>query len=124
MIIGKGVVDGHVFKEPPDVLVKEAFDFLEVELRIYEYGANVGLNNVRKRLLDLISISRAPFIHAGKYLGRLLGICPIIASPFSLSLCFFDFSNIFSILMFNDGAIGSQVLVEAELDRQCRQKFV
>lgn len=30
VVIGEGVVDGHVFEEPADVLVEEAFDFCEI----------------------------------------------------------------------------------------------
>lgn len=46
MVVGKGVVDGHVFEEPSDVGVEEAFDFFVVEFGVDENGADVGLDYV------------------------------------------------------------------------------
>ena len=51
MIVGKSVIDIHVFEEPFYMLVKEAFDFAVVELRVNEESADVGLHNVRKSLI-------------------------------------------------------------------------
>ena len=36
--IRKGIVDAHVFEEPPDVAMEETLDLLIVEFRIDEYG--------------------------------------------------------------------------------------
>ena len=47
MIVGKGVVDGHVFEKPSDVGVEEALDFFVVEFRVHEEGADVGFDYVR-----------------------------------------------------------------------------
>lgn len=46
MVVGKGVVDGHVFEEPADVGVEEALDFCVVELGVDEDGADVGFDYV------------------------------------------------------------------------------
>lgn len=46
MIVGKGVVDGHVFEEPSDVGVEEALNFSVVELGVDKNGADVGLDHV------------------------------------------------------------------------------
>lgn len=50
MIVGKSVVDSHVFEEIADVLLKEPFHFPKVKLRINEDSPNVRLNYVRKAL--------------------------------------------------------------------------
>lgn len=46
VVVGKGVVDGHVFEEPSDVAVEEAFDFFVVEFGVDEDGADIGLDYV------------------------------------------------------------------------------
>ena len=46
MVVGKGVVDGHVFEKPADVVVEEALDFSVVELGVDEDGADVGFDDV------------------------------------------------------------------------------
>lgn len=56
MIVGKGIVDRHVFKEPPDVSVEEALDFLVIELRVDEHGADVSFRYVREVLQLYVSI--------------------------------------------------------------------
>lgn len=44
--VGKGVVDAHVFEEPADVGLEEAFDLLEVEFGVDEDGADVRLYDI------------------------------------------------------------------------------
>ncbi len=46
VVVGKGVVDGHIFEEPSDVGVEEAFDFFVVEFGVDENGADVGLDYI------------------------------------------------------------------------------
>jgi len=43
MAVGKGIVDGHVFEEPANMGLEEAFDFFEVELGVDEDGTDVRL---------------------------------------------------------------------------------
>lgn len=50
MVVGEGVVDGHVFEEPADVGVEEAFDFFVVELGVDEDGADVSFDYVGQAL--------------------------------------------------------------------------
>ena len=50
MIVGEGVVDGHVFEEPFDVRVEEALDFVVVEFGVDEDGADIGFDDVGKAL--------------------------------------------------------------------------
>lgn len=50
MAVSEGVVNAHVFKEPADVNVKEAFYFCKVELGIYEDGTDVGFDYVGEAL--------------------------------------------------------------------------
>ena len=47
VVVGKSVVNSHVFEEALDVLIKEALDFAVVEVRIDEDRSNVGFENVR-----------------------------------------------------------------------------
>ena len=56
MIVGEGIVDRHVFKEPTDVSVEEALDFLVIELRVDEHGADVSFRYVREVLQLYVSI--------------------------------------------------------------------
>lgn len=53
VMVGKSIVNGHVFEEPTDVLVKETLDFCEVEFRVDEDGAKIGFYNVRKTLAQV-----------------------------------------------------------------------
>lgn len=57
VVIGEGVVDGHVFEEPADVLVEEAFDFCEVVFRVDEDGADVGFDDVGESLIFQVSVN-------------------------------------------------------------------
>ena len=57
MVVCEGVVDGHVFEEPADMLVEEAFDFCEVVLRVDEDGADVGFHDVGESLVSRVSIN-------------------------------------------------------------------
>lgn len=61
MIVGEFVVDGHVFEEPADVVVEEALDFFEVELRVYENSTNVRFDNVGKGLVGLLALTYTKF---------------------------------------------------------------
>lgn len=47
MVIGKGIVDTHVLKEPFDVLLEEPLNFQVIEFRINKHRTNVGFNHVR-----------------------------------------------------------------------------
>lgn len=60
MVVCEGVVDGHVFEEPSDVLVEEAFDFCEIVFRVDEDGTDVGFDDVGESLLSQISIDTQP----------------------------------------------------------------
>ena len=51
MVVGKGVVDGHVFEVPADVLVEEGGDYGEGEGGVDEDGAEVGFDDVREALI-------------------------------------------------------------------------
>lgn len=57
VVVREGVVNGHVFEEPSDVLVEEAFDFCEIVFRVDEDGADVGFDNVRESLVSPVSIN-------------------------------------------------------------------
>ena len=50
VVIGKGIVDAHILKEPSDVVIKETLNFFEVELRVDEYCPNVSFNYIGKAL--------------------------------------------------------------------------
>lgn len=50
MVIGKGIVDGHILKEPLDMGIKETLDFFKVELRVNEDCPNVSFNYIGKAL--------------------------------------------------------------------------
>lgn len=50
MGVCKGVINAHVFEEPLDVRVKEAFDLTVVELGIDKHGTEVGLDDVGETL--------------------------------------------------------------------------
>lgn len=43
MAVGKGIVDSHVFEEPANMGLEEAFDLLEIELGVNKDGTDVGL---------------------------------------------------------------------------------
>ena len=53
MIVGKSVIDIHIFKEPPNVVLKEAFDLVIVVFGVDEDRSDEGLDNVRKALKDI-----------------------------------------------------------------------
>ena len=55
MVVGKGVIDSHVLKEPSDVLVEEALDFSIIEFRINEEGANIRLHDIRQSLRVILA---------------------------------------------------------------------
>ena len=50
MAVGESVVNGHVFEVMTNMGFEKAFDFGEVEFRIYEDGTNVGFDDVGKTL--------------------------------------------------------------------------
>lgn len=50
MVIGKGIVDAHILKEPSDVVIKETLNFFEVEFRVYENCPNVSFNYIGEAL--------------------------------------------------------------------------
>ena len=50
VVVGKGVVDGHVFEVPADVGVEEGGYDGEGEVGVDEDGAEVGFNDVREAL--------------------------------------------------------------------------
>jgi hypothetical protein len=37
VVVGKGIINTHILKEPADVAVKEPLDFLEIELGVDKY---------------------------------------------------------------------------------------
>ena len=41
MVVCKGVIDRHVLEKNLYVLIKEALNLIEVEVRIYEYSSNI-----------------------------------------------------------------------------------
>lgn len=47
MVIGKSIVNRHVFKVPADVGFEEFLDLVEVEFRIHKESAKVGLDDIR-----------------------------------------------------------------------------
>lgn len=53
MVVGEGVVDGHVVEEGQQMRVEEALDFSVVEAAIDEDGAEVGLDYIRKTLYEV-----------------------------------------------------------------------
>lgn len=55
VIVGKCVVDAHVFKVMSNVGFEKSFDFFEVEFRIDKYGANIGFDYVGKALQRFVS---------------------------------------------------------------------
>ena len=57
MIVGEFVIDGHILKEPADMVVEKALHFFEVELRVYENSTNVRFDDVRKSLMGLLALS-------------------------------------------------------------------
>lgn len=56
VVVREGVVDGHVFEEPSDVLVEEAFNFCEIVFRVDEDGTDVGFDDVGESLISSVSI--------------------------------------------------------------------
>ncbi len=80
MVVGKSIVNSHIFEEALDVLVKEALHFAVVEVRVDENRANVGFENIRQAL----NHGQYPHIkvnHAS-YLRRLFHTGPIINTSF------------------------------------------
>ena len=47
VVVGKGIVDAHVFEKALDVDFEESLDFFEVVLRVHEHGADIRLHDVR-----------------------------------------------------------------------------
>lgn len=47
MVVGKGVVDGHVHKEWQDMRREESLNLAVVVLGVDEEGTKVGFHNVR-----------------------------------------------------------------------------
>lgn len=50
VVVGKGIVDGHILKEPSDMGVKETLNLFEVEFRIDEDCPYVSFNHIGKAL--------------------------------------------------------------------------
>ena len=50
MIIGVGVINAHVFKEPFDMIIEETLNLSVIEFGVDEQGTNVRLHNIRKSL--------------------------------------------------------------------------
>lgn len=46
VVVCEGIVDFHVFKEPLDMLLKEALHLSKVELRVHKDRTNICLDNV------------------------------------------------------------------------------
>lgn len=55
MVIGKSIVNSHIFKEALDVLIKEALHFAVVEVRVDEHRPNVGFENIWQTLITVNS---------------------------------------------------------------------
>jgi hypothetical protein len=51
MVVGEGIVDGHIFEEGFHVLVEEGLDVAVVEGGVYEEGADVGFYYVWETLV-------------------------------------------------------------------------
>jgi hypothetical protein len=47
MVVGKSIVNSHVFKKALDMFIKEALHFAIVEVRVDEDRPNVGFENIR-----------------------------------------------------------------------------
>ena len=69
MGIRKGVIDAHVFKEPLNVRVKEAFDLTVVELGIHKHGAEVSLNDVGETLCGQLTMASVAVGHPSTFGG-------------------------------------------------------
>lgn len=46
MVVGKGVVDAHVFEEPSDVCLEEPLDFFVIKFGVYEDGSDVSFDDI------------------------------------------------------------------------------
>ena len=47
VVVGKGIVNVHVFEKPADMGVEEMFDHFVIEFGIYKDGADVCFDDVR-----------------------------------------------------------------------------
>lgn len=56
MVIGKSIVNRHVFKVTADMGFEELFNLVEVEFRIHKDGAKVGFDDVGQALGRKISV--------------------------------------------------------------------
>ena len=50
MLVREGVINTHVFEEPPYMGIEEALNLHIIELRVNENRPDVGLYNIRKTL--------------------------------------------------------------------------
>lgn len=50
VMVGKSIVNGQVFEEPADMVIKEPFDLRIVEFRVYEDGTEVRFDDIRETL--------------------------------------------------------------------------
>lgn len=106
VIVGKGVVDGHVFEEATDMVMKKAFDHRKVEVRVDEEGAEIGFDGV------------------GEAFGGVARGGPVVRGAVVFPLGLGDFLGVVSVLELDDGAAEAEVFVEAELDGEGGEEFV
>lgn len=122
MVIGEGVVDGHVYEKGFHVLVEEGLDVTVVVGGVDEDGADVGFYYIWKALARCQYIPFEGSLSA--YLWRILDTNPVI----NFSLCFLrrklDLRDVFHDLMLELGMVVPKVLVESKLHAKSAEKLV
>ena len=60
MVIGVGIINAHVFKEPFDMIIEETLNLSVIEFGVDKQGTNVGLHNIRKSLKSSLLANQEP----------------------------------------------------------------
>lgn len=64
MAIGERIIDSHVFKEPADMGLEEAFDLFVVELGVHKDCSNVSLHYIWQTLSRKSARTNLPVFEA------------------------------------------------------------
>ena len=60
MVIGVGIINAHVFKEPFDMILEETLNLSVIEFGVDKQGTNVRLHDIRKSLKTQLLAKKEP----------------------------------------------------------------
>lgn len=106
VVVGEGVVDGHVFKEGFHMFVEEGLDGGVVEGGVDEEGADVG------------------FYYVWEAFWGVFDTDPVVDFAVCFGCCELDFGNVLHDLVLELGVVTAEVAVETELYAESAEELV